>query len=223
MVTRPPADGRGGGRDLTLAVLAARLSELAGQVGGLAARVDSAEAAIGEQEDMLARAADLAREVARLSAALAGQQPGPGAEFRPEHPRRPVWAVMKEEEYVDALRALARWVSEILLPRHPHAAPALPPCWPAHPAVVEELDWLYWDWTCWALNPQSRSRDAADWHDRWLPGVLVRVRPLLAPCATNAGHRKPDYRRPIPPALVADGHAPEALFIEQMRRARRAP
>jgi hypothetical protein len=41
-------------------------------------------------------------------------------------------------------RDLARWVTGILLASYPHAAAALPPCWPAHVAVVAELDWLYW-------------------------------------------------------------------------------
>ncbi len=125
---------------------------------------------------------------------------------------------MQRQEYLDALRDLARWVTEILLRRYPHAAGLVPPCWPAHPAAVEELDWLYWDWANWAVNPDSRSRDAADWHDRWLPGVLGRLRPLLGACVTASAHRDPQYRRAVPRELEAHGHAPEALFIEQMAR-----
>ena len=127
---------------------------------------------------------------------------------------------MKDPEHADALRDLARWISVILLRRYPATGTILPPCWPAHPAVVEELDWLYWAWTGWALEPDARSRDAADWPDRWLPGVLTRIRLQLAACAQNGRHAQPTYRRTVPAELNVAGHAPEAVFIEQMGRAR---
>jgi hypothetical protein len=95
---------------------------------------------------------------------------------------------MSHAEYDGALRGLARWVAAVLLVRYPATAAVLQPCWPAHPAVVEELDWLYWDWTGWALQADARSRDAADWHDRWLPGVLARIRPQLATCRQQDRH-----------------------------------
>jgi len=208
-------------RDLTLALLAARLSELSERVGAHAARLEAAETAIGGQAEMVAEAAGLAREVSRLSAAIAGKGAPAAGEFVPVHPRRPVWAAMKDAEHVDALRDLARWVTAILLQRYPDTRTVLPPCWPAHPAAVEELDWLYWDWTGWALDPAGRSRDAADWHDRWLPGVMARVRPQLAPCAQNGRHMKQAPARAVPAELSMPGHAPEAVFIEQMGRAQR--
>jgi hypothetical protein len=212
-------DGRDpGSRDLTLALLAARLSELSEQAGRLSGRLDAAEAAIGAQASTLAEAAGLAREVTRLSAAIAGHGAPSVSRYMPAHPRQPVWAAMNDTGHADALRDLARWVSAILLRRYPATAPVLPPCWPAHPAAVEELDWLYWDWTTWALEPAARSRDAADWHDRWLPGVLARIQPELAPCARNGRHVHRGHDRAVSPELVIPGHAPEAVFIEQMHR-----
>jgi len=208
-------------RDLTLALLAARLSELSERVGAHAARLEAAETAIGGQAEMVAEAAGLAREVSRLSAAIAGKGAPAAGEFVPVHPRRPVWAAMKDAEHVDALRDVARWVTAILLQRYPGTRAVLPPCWPAHPGVVEELDWLYWDWMGWAVDPAGRSRDAADWHDRWLPGVMARVGPQLSPCANNGRHVKPTYERAVPAGLDSPGHAPEAVFIEQMGRAQR--
>jgi hypothetical protein len=159
-------------RDLTLALLASRLSELSEQVGRLATRLDAAERGDWGQASMLAESAVLAREVSRLSAAVAGagrRAAGPGVAI---HPRQPVWAAMKHAEYADALCGLAHWVTAVLLHRYPTAGAVLPLCWPAHLAVVEELDWLYWDWPRWALEPDARSCDAAD----WLPGVLGRIR-----------------------------------------------
>jgi len=144
-------------RDLTLALLAARLSELSEQVGRLAARADAAEEAIGGQASILAETAGLAREVSRLSAAVAGQGSRAAGRPVPVHPRQPVWAAMNHTEYANSLRDLARWVTAVLLQRYPATGAVLPPCWPAHTAVVEELDWLYWDWTSWALEPDART------------------------------------------------------------------
>jgi hypothetical protein len=127
---------------------------------------------------------------------------------------------MNHAEYANALRELAGWVTGVLR-RYPATTVALAPCWPAHPAVVEELDWLYWDWTGWALDPDARSRDAADWHDRWLPGVLARVRPQLAACAQRNRHTELASQRHVPADLNIAGHAPETVFIEKMTRASR--
>jgi hypothetical protein len=205
-------------RDLTLALLAARLSEVSEQAGRMSGRLDAAEAAIGAQAGTLAEAAGLAAEVTRLTAAVTGTSAASGARFTPAHPRQAVWAAMTDAEHAEALRDLARWVSAILLTRYPATALILPPCWPAHPSAVEELDWLYWDWTGWALDPAARSRDAADWHDRWLPGVQTRIQPELAPCARNGRHAGRARDRAVPPELIIAGHAPEAVFIEQMPR-----
>jgi hypothetical protein len=207
-------------RDLTLALLAARLSELSEHAGRLSGRLDAAETAIGAQASTLADAAGLAAEVTRLSAAVAGYGTRSASRYTPAHPRQPVWAAMNDTEHADALRDLARWVTTILLRRYPATTTILPPCWPAHPCAVEELDWLYWDWTTWALEPQARSRDAADWHDRWLPGVQARIQPELAPCAQNGRHTNPGSGRVVPAELDIPGHAPEAVFIEQMARTR---
>ena len=55
MTGQSPADGLArDSRDLTLALLAARLSELSERVGSLAARMDAAETAIGGQTSTLA-------------------------------------------------------------------------------------------------------------------------------------------------------------------------
>jgi hypothetical protein len=208
-------------RDLTLALLAARLAEVSEQIGGMAARLEAAEAAIGKQADLLAESAGLAREVSRLSAAIAEQGSPAAGRPVPLHPRRPVWAAMNRAEYLGALRGLTSWVAGVLLLRYPATAAVLQPCWPAHPAVVEELDWLYWDWTGWALEPDARSRDAADWHDRWLPGVIARIRPQLTTCRQQGWHAEPAIQRHVPASLNVTGRAPEEVFIEQMAHASR--
>jgi len=222
MTTYSAAGGREvESRDLTVALLASRLSEIGEQLGRLAARVEAAEAAIGGHASLLATTSDLAREVSQLSATITGQGSPPTGQPASLHPRQPVWAAMNQVEYADSLRDLARWVTGVVFRRYPATAALLPPCWPAHPAVVEELDWLYWDWTGWALDPDARSRDAADWHDRWLPGVLARIRPQLAACGQKGRHSQQASQRHVPAELNVAGHAPEAVFIEQMAQASR--
>jgi len=205
-------------RDLTLALLDSRLSEISEQLGGLAARMKAAEEAIDGQVGLLTEAVGLAQEVSRLSDSIAGQDSPSGGEAVPVHPRQPTWVAMNHAEYAHALRDAARWVTGVLFRRYPATA-VLPPCWPAHPPVVEELDWLYWDWTSWVLDRDARSRDAADWHDRWLPGVLARIRPQLAACGQRGRHVEQGSHRHVPPDLTVSGRAPEAVFIEQMAHA----
>lgn len=201
-----------GGHGAALALLAAQLSELAARVDGITARLEMAEAGIRGQAQTMAEAASLAQEVTRLSQAVAGRAGEGGERDSLAHPR--VWAALRPEAYLEALRDLARWVAEILLPGYPQVGPQLAVCWPAHPAAVAELDWLYWDWLGWT-SPDGRSRDAADWHDRWLPGVLARIGPELAGCARGR-HTPPGGERVAPPELVMDGYAPEQVFIERM-------
>jgi len=190
------------------------VSELSERVGELGARLRSAEDTLEGQGRATVEAASLAQEVARLSQAVAAAGGEGGGERDPlEHPR--IWAGMTPDTYAEALRDLARWVAEVLLARYPHAGPVLAPCWPAHPAAVEELDWLYWDWTSWTVSG-GRSRDAADWHDRWLPGVLARLAPELASCAKSGGHTEPRYPRAVPAELTMEGYAPEQVYIERM-------
>ena len=218
--------GPAGEGELSLAALSVRQSQLRQEVGRLAGRVAEAEAGIRGQAASVAEAASLAGEVERL-AELAGAA-GPAARPGSVYPRN--WATMSDEDSAKALRYLARWVTTILFATYPHVSEVMPACWPAHAAVVAELDWLCWAWEeVWAVGARPAARDAADWHDRWLPGVLQRVRPLLTACQDQGEHVKPRYTRAVPPEYrtpppgVSSGEWwPELEFLENMGRAERA-
>jgi hypothetical protein len=210
-------DGREEAGDVH-ALLAERLDELARQVSDLARRVTTTEAGVQGLGVSVAEAAGLAREVERLSGAVAGSDGGQGPAAATRHPR--VWAAMKDDQYREALRDLSRWVTTVLLKRYRYTAAVLPPCWPVHPEAVEELDWLYWEWTGWAAPADgegARSRDAADWHDRWLPGVMGRLTPMLKPCAERGNHVPPRWIRKVPENMQHPQHPPEAFYIEQAK------
>jgi len=71
-------------------------------------------------------------------------------------------------------KRLALWVGW-LRARYP-LAEQLPACWWRHPELVEELTALYLAWRAAYTDPAAQLTAPADWHDRWLPGTLARVR-----------------------------------------------
>jgi len=71
-------------------------------------------------------------------------------------------------------KRLAFWVGW-LRARYP-ISEQLPACWWRHPELVEELTALYLAWRAAYTDPAAHLTAPADWHDRWLPGTLARVR-----------------------------------------------
>lgn len=82
---------------------------------------------------------------------------------------------------------LTEWVNWIRS-RYPLAR-KIPSCWAEHPEIVEELTALYVAWQFAYENLDAPLTAAADWHDRWLPGVLHRLEhgPFALDC--TSGHR----------------------------------
>jgi hypothetical protein len=48
-------------------------------------------------------------------------------------------------------------------------------CWAEHPEIVEELTALWLAWQHAYTDSDAPLTAAADWHDRWLPGLLHRL------------------------------------------------
>lgn len=161
------------------------LGDLVDRVTGLVTDADH----VGAQLDAVRTAIEeLAAAVERLSA---------------EPDKTPVWtwADMDTDSRCGALRELARWIDDVLVARYRIDDRALPRCWYRHPAAVEELSWLYQDWTRVYQGGRGASTSAAgEWHDRWLPGVLARITKALASCAMGE-HRALHE----PPSPAVDG------------------
>lgn len=51
----------------------------------------------------------------------------------------------------------------------------IPACWDQHPALIEELTALWLAWQAAYTQPDAHLASPAEWHDRWLPGMLNRV------------------------------------------------
>ncbi|WP_436493406.1 hypothetical protein [Actinokineospora sp. HUAS TT18] len=93
------------------------------------------------------------------------------------------------------LTDLCEWMTTVFL-RYADAAAVLPECWVWHPDVVEELLWLSLTW-------QAAQRDLpllAEWHDRYRPGVVRRIKATAGTCSLES-HTRP---RPAPRAPLAD-------------------
>jgi len=63
----------------------------------------------------------------------------------------------------------------------------IPACWAEHPEIVEELTALWLAWVNAYENGDAPLTSAADWHDRWLPGLLHRLEhgPFALDCGSD--------------------------------------
>ena len=89
-------------------------------------------------------------------------------------------------------------------------AEQLPACWWRHPELVEELTALWLAWRAAYTDPTAVMTQPAEFHDRWLPGALHRVKQWGVHC--DATHRER-------PASVYDARRvdDEAAFSAHLR------
>jgi hypothetical protein len=109
-----------------------------------------------------------------------------------EKPKNPPvdWASLSEEQAAEQWPILARWVGEILVPRYELTRNELPDCWALHPPVVAELSWLRAAYVQAHLT-RSPPQLGADWHTRWRPAVMARIRELIKPDECSPGKHSP--------------------------------
>ena len=115
------------------------------------------------------------------------------------------------------LTRLAQWVAGVYL-RYPDAR--LPDCWLWHPEVVEELLWLHQAWLA-AYAEGARVTAAADWHDRYRPGVLARIKSSADMCALDDHQPGRIRHRPARTAPVAGRAAGDRrVVVDRARQTR---
>ena len=106
------------------------------------------------------------------------------------------WAALTEEQAAVQWPILARWVGEVLVPRYELTRDELPDCWALHPPVVAELSWLRTAYVQ-AYLTRSPPQLSADWHTRWRPAVLTRIRELIKPDECAPGKHAPRRGTPV--------------------------
>jgi hypothetical protein len=184
-MTDPPQ-----GRDQSPAVaaLTVRVDGLRRRIETLATKVGDLTSTQQEHATVLNSIAELRRQVEQILAILGGDdEPSPAEWF---------WLTMADQKRDERLSELSDWVETVLRTQYPgYLAGQLRPCWPNHPEATWELTWLYQLWTLAYLTGRPAPKDAADWHDRWSPGVIRRLSQIMRHCEETC------QRQPSPEIL----------------------
>jgi hypothetical protein len=152
----------------------------------------------------------LVRQLAADVAAHARAAGGAGVDEPDEPARVRAWLAAADPDLAATdLAGLVAWVEAVYL-RYEGAF--LPSCWLWHPDAVEELLWLRGAHRE-AYGPRGASwARAADWHDRYRPGVVARLKTAIGHC--ELARHTPDgdraHRQPLAPlsgATNAISHA----------------
>ena len=183
MMTDPPQGGDGAP---ALAALAVRVDGLRCRFDTLATRLDTLTAAQQDQATALEGIAELRDSVEQILAIVGKQDESSPAEW--------FWLTMADQKRGERLNELSDWVDTVLHTQYPgYLTGQIKPCWPNHLEARWELAWLYQLWTLTYLTDRSAPKDAADWHDRWLPGVLRRLSQIMRSCE-EACQRQPSMQ-----------------------------
>ena len=177
-MTHPPQE-----RDQSPAVaaLAVRVDGLRRRIETLATSIDDLTSTQQEHATALDGITELRRQVEQIHAILGNHdEPSPSEWF---------WLTMTGQQRDERFSELSDWVDTVLRTQYPdYLEGQIKPCWPSHPEARWELTWLYQLWTRAYLTPRPADKDAADWHDRWTPGVTRRLSQVMRQCEESC-HR----------------------------------
>ncbi|MQA63399.1 MAG: hypothetical protein GEU86_18355 [Actinophytocola sp.] len=163
-------------------------------VSGLAREVEGLRRRIDDLASMPRKLRELARVVQSLADEVKASRPPIGT-GQDAGCRSWLAAPVGPDAVRRVLDELVEWVTTVFL-RYADARKGLPECWLWHPDIVEELLWLMQAWqTAYAAETASAFQ-AADWHDRYRPGVVRRLPQLARNCsleqhAQSAGDEQP--------------------------------
>ncbi len=184
-----------------LGALAVEVASLGRRQGAIALRLDKIEGRVDELDAIKQEVENLADQVAGLAETL--QNGGRAAgDDGPSSPR-PWCSVVKDGTGEGTpVAALVLWLDSVLIPQygealgglHRQVKEPLPSCWPQHRAVANELWTLYQMWLLAYESPEGKVRDAADWHDRWLPGAIDRMQDVFTRCTHHESITAPQQR-----------------------------
>jgi len=171
-VTGPPQDRTG---PRSIAALAIEVGALRHDVESLATRTDEIARTQHKHTGAFDAIPELRRQVERILALL--------TDDNQDEPAGWFWLTLDGQAREDKLGELSDWVDAVLRAQYPgYLAEQIRPCWPGHPEALWELTWLYQLWCRAYLTKRPAPKDAADWHDRWAPGVLRRLGQVMSRC-----------------------------------------
>jgi hypothetical protein len=99
---------------------------------------------------------------------------------RQERNRNPPvdWSALTAAQAARHWSRLADWIEEVFVPWGEVTRDALPDCWALHRPVLVQLSWLRSAYVQ-AYLPASEPSVAGDWHIRWSPAVLAKIKDLI--------------------------------------------
>jgi hypothetical protein len=166
-------DAQGGSP--ALAALAIQVSKLHRGVDSLTKRADALTRTQQEHAVVLEGIAELRDQVEKVLTILGEDDEDSSEPW--------FWLTMDDQAREYRYSELYDWVETVLRVQYPgYLTGQILPCWPNHPEARWELAWLYQLWHAAYLSKRPALKDAADWHDRWSPGVVRRLGHLMARC-----------------------------------------
>lgn len=187
-------------------------------VAALALEIEAMRRELGELLTLPARLDELASLLAQLAdATAAATGPSDGSAVTS-------WLDLPTDEAtaLAVLTELTRWMEVVYL-RYPDAAQFLPDCWLWHPDVVEELLWLMHTWLAAYRDEHAPASLAADWHDRYRPGVVRRINAAAGRCSLETHQPRDDHPAPGTPVVPLAGAVEPIASWWASRRTEPAP
>lgn len=183
------------------------LTDLAAQVGQHTKSIAEHGTLISE---MAPKVDDLKEQVTELGTTLQAVADKLGrAEDEPPSEADPIaWHQLDQELARIAWDRLVTWADEVLCPVYEITREQLPDCWTRHPAMRNELSWLY-TLHVQAYLPGAPGSQAAEWHLRHLDGALGRIkahaeRPPLREQRCTGGRCRGSYVGEYEPGKLPD-------------------
>jgi hypothetical protein len=100
------------------------------------------------------------------------------------------WTAMDEAELALSRDSLTAWVAGVLTKELAgYGAAIVKGCWPNHPEVKWELGNLQKEWERVYNAEVPPLESALTFFDRWLPGAMIRLEPLMRDCSARTGCR----------------------------------
>ncbi|RJQ92380.1 hypothetical protein [Amycolatopsis panacis] len=191
---------------------------LAREVEGLRMALEAVTPLPGQVKTLTAQVAPLPEQVTKLARVVKTlvEQANPEEEGKRTRPLS--WLDLADGDDSDGAEAaqvvlceLSAWLVRVLL-RYPDAAAAVPECWWWHPDVVEELVCLMRTWLAAYVDKDATVGRAADWHDRYRPGAIKRIKTVTANCSLEMHQDGGGLHRPGPVVPAGLALAPIALW-----------
>jgi hypothetical protein len=192
-----------------------QVDTLRAQLGEVAVQLVTMSSTVNALAGVAQQVAALSQQVTELAARLGGDEEEPA----PTRPALPSWFEVEAEQAQQMLADLVGWVDTILV-RYSVARDALMPCWMFHGEIVEDLLWLRAAWMAAHRDPSAKPHHAADFHDRWMPAVMGRLKRQLGAGMCNFNNHRdgpgeyrlrdeqhPEVRVPATDPQIVDGYA----------------